>query len=242
MKRIVLAAVLSCILALTFTMTAFADDGQNPVMNFIGRYGENRATIDVSAEGDADAKIHVTWGSSAWQTAEWDMSGTFDEKTLTVTYDNCVKKVITFEDETSATEEVAYENGKGSFTFSEDGTLTWDDQEEHIADGTVFTYTNYTESENSVTKSEKLLGGWEIAEDQTITDEIRDLFQKGMELSQDETAKAYMPVSYLGHQLVAGLNHAILCKSPEGWAIVYLYQDLNDNVSVIKIDQLTLGI
>ena len=228
MKRIVLAAVLSCILALTFTMTAFADDGQNPVMNFIGRYGENRATIDVSAEGDSDAKIHATWGSSAWQTAEWDMSGTFDEKTLTVTYDNCVKKVITFEDETSATEEVAYKNGKGSFTFSEDGTLTWDDQEEHIADGTVFTYTNYTESE-------KLLGGWEIAEDQTITDEIRDLFQKGMEMNQDETAKAYMPVSYLGHQLVAGLNHAILCKSPEGWAIVR-------NMNKTKLSSLVEGI
>ena len=33
------------------------ESGQNPVMNYVGRYGENRATIDVEAAGDADAKI-----------------------------------------------------------------------------------------------------------------------------------------------------------------------------------------
>ncbi len=30
---------------------AGADDGQNPVMNFIGKYGSYRATILVEAEG-----------------------------------------------------------------------------------------------------------------------------------------------------------------------------------------------
>lgn len=118
-------------------------EGQNSVMNFVGKYGAGRATILVEAEGDENAKITVTWSSSAWEHAEWVMSGKFDPETLTVEYDNAKKSVVTYEseDEVSVTE--VYKDGAGKFVFSEDGealSLTWDDQVEHIADGTVFAY------------------------------------------------------------------------------------------------------
>ena len=42
---------------------AAAEDGQNPVMNFIGVYGHDRASIMVEADGMENAKITVTWGT-----------------------------------------------------------------------------------------------------------------------------------------------------------------------------------
>ena len=118
-----------------------AADGQNPIMNFIGTYAKDRCSIEVSAADDKDgAEFLVRWGSSAAEHSEWHMSGTFDAKTLTVNYDNCEKKDVVFkEDGTIESETVVYENGKGSFTFSEgDASLIWNDEEEHAADDMIF--------------------------------------------------------------------------------------------------------
>ena len=46
-----------------------AEDGQNPVMNFVGNYACDRASILVEADGADGAKISVQWGSSAWEPA-----------------------------------------------------------------------------------------------------------------------------------------------------------------------------
>ena len=121
--------------------TSAAEDGQNPIMNFIGTYAKDRAMIDVSAADDKDgAAFHITWGTSAAEHSEWDMSGTFDPETLTVSYDNCTRKNIVFKEDGSVeSEDIVYENGKGSFTFSaDDATLTWNDEQEHQADDMVF--------------------------------------------------------------------------------------------------------
>lgn len=120
--------------------TTTEEDGQNPVMNFIGRYGSGRCTIDVDCQGKKDAHFHVTWGSSAAETSEWTMSGTFDEKTQSVRYTNGVKRTTVFnEDGTVAVSTVEYTGGRGTFTFH-DGALTWSDSQEHIADGMTFSY------------------------------------------------------------------------------------------------------
>lgn len=116
------------------------EDGQNPVMNYIGRYGSGRATIDVECQGRKDAHFRVLWASSAAEHSEWTMSGTFDEKTNTVRYTDCVKRTIVYnDDDTIAMNSVEYSGGKGSVTFS-DNSLTWSDSQEHIADGMTFTY------------------------------------------------------------------------------------------------------
>lgn len=119
---------------------AAESDGQNPVMNFVGTYGCDRATMIVECKDADEAQFTVTWSSSAATHAEWTMSGKLDTDKLTVDYTDCVKKEVTFnEDGSVASEDVIYEDGTGTITFSaEDYTLTWDDAKEHVADGMVF--------------------------------------------------------------------------------------------------------
>lgn len=120
-------------------------DGQNPVMNFVGDYTADRASLLVEATDMQDgARVTVTWSSSAAEHSEWVMTGRFDPDTLTISYSDCVKTDYVFaEDGSVDSETVAYENGTGTFTFSDEGTLslTWDDAEEHIADDVVFEFT-----------------------------------------------------------------------------------------------------
>ena len=56
-----------------------ADEGQNPVMNYVGNYVCGRASVLISATDDKDgASALVTWSSSAAENSTWEMSGTFD--------------------------------------------------------------------------------------------------------------------------------------------------------------------
>lgn len=122
---------------------AASEDGQNPVMNIIGKYGCDRATMTIEAEGDDEARINVTWGSSAFEHAEWNMVGKFDTATNTVNYTDCEKKVITYkDDDTIEKEEVVYTDGTGSIKVNDDYSLEWTDDKEHIADGSKFVFAN----------------------------------------------------------------------------------------------------
>ena len=107
------------------------EDGQNPVMNFIGDYVCDRASALVEAIGAEEAKITITWSSSAAETAEWVMSGHFDENTLTVEYSDCVMTVRTYNSDGEAeSENVEFENGTGRVVFSgESLAFTWDDDQ-----------------------------------------------------------------------------------------------------------------
>lgn len=119
------------------------EDGQNPVMNIIGKYGCDRATMTIEAQGTDEAKINVTWGSSAFEHAEWNMVGKFDTATNTVNYTNCEKKVVTYKDEgVIEKEEVEYTDGTGSIKVNDDYSLEWTDDKEHIADGSKFVFAN----------------------------------------------------------------------------------------------------
>ena len=112
------------------------EDGQNPVMNFIGPYAADRANALVEAEGAADARITIEWGSSAWELARWEIVGTLDTDTLIVAYAGCTKTIVTYDDAGEvANEETVYEDGTGTVTFHDDGTFTWhEDQSEYGED------------------------------------------------------------------------------------------------------------
>ena len=90
-----------------------------------------------------------------------------------------------------------------------------------------------------------LSGGWTPAGDPAITEEIRALFDQAMEglLGVD-----YVPVAYLGSQVVAGTNHAILCQAtvvyPDAqpkWTIVFLYEDLTGHAEILSIADFDFG-
>ena len=123
-----------------------ADDGQNPVMNFVGNYSCDRASIFISAEGEENgASAIVTWGSSAWESSSWMMSGTFDAETLRFEYHDCVRTDYVYNEDGEATSQTEVYTGGHGFMFFSDGdpiTLTWQDDQEHIADGMVFEYTD----------------------------------------------------------------------------------------------------
>ena len=95
------------------------------------------------------------------------------------------------------------------------------------------------------TEDEILMGGWTTASDTAITEEIRALFEKGME---GLVGVNYEPIAYLGSQVVAGINHAILCQATVVYpgaesklVVVYLYEDLQGNVSILNIADFQCG-
>lgn len=87
-----------------------------------------------------------------------------------------------------------------------------------------------------------IAGGWAVEEDTSMTDDMKSLFEKALE---GLTGVNYEPIAYLGHQLVAGLNHCFLCKAtvvyPDakpGYSLVYIYEDLDGNLEVKDITEL----
>jgi predicted small lipoprotein YifL len=121
---------------------ATAEDGQNPVMNVVGDYQADRCSVHVEAQDKDGALITVHWGGSATESSEWTMSGTFDAEKLTVYYQDGVKKNVVYDADGKVTsEEEVYVGGHGTFTFNvENNTLTWEEDQEKIADGMVFEF------------------------------------------------------------------------------------------------------
>lgn len=93
-----------------------------------------------------------------------------------------------------------------------------------------------------------LSGGWTPSTDPAVTEELKALFDKGTETL---TGASYIPVAYLGSQVVAGTNHAFLCRAvtaypgsletAPSYAMVYLYEDLNGQVSILSIADFDIG-
>ena len=52
-----------------------------------------------------------------------------------------------------------------------------------------------------------IAGGWTPSPDPSVTDELLAIFEKGTETL---TGIDYIPIAYLGSQVVAGTNHAFL--------------------------------
>ena len=103
------------------------DNGQNPVMNFVGVYSTDYSTEAlVEAEGTENAKITVTWAGSPWFHNQTVMSGRFDPQTLTVEFNSATLTEYTYNSDGSVSEEtVSYTDGTGRAVFNpEDNTLT----------------------------------------------------------------------------------------------------------------------
>ena len=142
----------------------------------------------------------------------------------------------------------------------EDLSLTWDAQTQQLTgdySGMKITMSMPAESmpaesQNGTGTAEEpgtgmLSGGWEAAEDPTITDDLNNQLQLALDDYQTGTITiAYTPVAYLGSQVVAGMNHAFLCRASEinkgsKWVIIYIYEDLEGNASVIDAADFDFG-
>ena len=135
-----------------------------------------------------------------------------------------------------------------------EGFMVWSHLQDFAPDATTIPYYaiwNETDEAGFVSDliSETLggpvSGGWTPAADPAVTEERKALFDKGLE---GLLGVNYLPVAYLGSQIVAGTNHAFLCQTtvvypgaqPE-YAIVYLYEDLQGNVSILNIADFDIG-
>lgn len=130
----------------------------------------------------------------------------------------------------------------------DDLALTWDGENHRLTgeqEGVTVTMSLPIEPEGG---DEPLAGGWTVSDDPAITPEIGQLLWTALDSYQTGPfTVSFTPVAYLGSQVVAGTNHAILCRSqeinrPAVWAVVYLYQDLEGSVSVLAIADLPLGV
>lgn len=91
-------------------------------------------------------------------------------------------------------------------------------------------------------------GAWIPSADPAVTEPLKNLFAQG---TATLTGIGYIPVAYLGSQAVAGTNHAFLCQAvsaypdtletPPAYTIVYLYEDLSGNVSILSIAYFDFG-
>ena len=123
---------------------AAADEGQNPIMNYVGNYVCGRAFIFIDAADENNGvNAKVTWGSSAAENSTWVMSGTFDPETMQFEYHDCVRTDYVYnEDGNVESQEEVFTGGHGFMTFVDGDpiTLTWQEDQEHAADDMVFEY------------------------------------------------------------------------------------------------------
>lgn len=93
-----------------------------------------------------------------------------------------------------------------------------------------------------------LVGGWTVPESSEITPELETLLFTALDSYQTGTITiSYIPVACLGTQVVAGTNYAILCRASEinagtTWVIIYVYENLQGETSVLSIADVALGI
>ena len=77
------------------------------------------------------------------------------------------------------------------------------------------------------------LGGWKMAEDITVTDELKEIFDKAAEGLEDV---GYEPVAILGTQVIAGMNYCFLCRmmdAPAAYSLVYIYKAPAQDAEII---------
>lgn len=79
----------------------------------------------------SDDYVFVTldWANTAAEIVRWTMAGYIDFDSLTLEYEGSSKAAVTFgEDGEEESEEVEYEDGTGTLTFSHEGpSFTWHD-------------------------------------------------------------------------------------------------------------------
>ena len=94
----------------------------------------------------------------------------------------------------------------------------------------------------------QLAGGWSFSDDPAISGEIAEVFGKATETL---CGVEYVPVAYLGSQVVAGTNHCILCRADvsvaelqdgsQSYVLMYIYEDLDGNAEIMNIAGLDIS-
>lgn len=95
-----------------------------------------RAILAAAADGST-VTFHIEWPASAFERYFWDITGVKGEDG-TVTYENGVKRSISFETDENGTETVLSEAETGSFVLNADGNIEWTDNSSEGSEPAVF--------------------------------------------------------------------------------------------------------
>ena len=112
------------------------DEGLNPIADYVGEYQCDRAHMLVEAFGSDGCSITVEWGDSAMSLVRWWIESYVDADTMIAQYSFAEKTYVTYgEDGETESEELLADECSGAFTFCEDGSIVWhDDQSEYGQD------------------------------------------------------------------------------------------------------------
>ena len=139
-----------------FAEEAVLEDGQNPVMNLVGIYGDGNCVASVETEGDDLARISVYYNTSVTENTVWTMSGFFDQETMSVEYSDGVRLDKAYS-EADYNETTVYEGGTGRFVFADDYTMTWEDDVENMEAGEVFQFVPINGNPENIMLTEDLV-------------------------------------------------------------------------------------
>ena len=120
------------------------DAGKGIAFTRIGRFNDttwacDRATIEIAWQEEG-YKVFIQWGSSAWESTEWEYSCYYDADTNTMTSmpTGVRSEVVYNEDGTVASWKDVYEDGEATFRLDDDGHLIWEDAKEDAGHGMLF--------------------------------------------------------------------------------------------------------
>lgn len=117
---------------------------------FEGAWVCGRASMDISAE-DAGYKVSITWGGSAWESAQWEYACMYNAEAGTLVDSGMGSKcIVTYGDDGQLESvEEQYSDGKAEFAIDGAGHLTWKDAVENAGEGMAFERVANDESEDS---------------------------------------------------------------------------------------------
>jgi len=95
-----------------------------------------RAGADITANGSDGVHILVYWGSSAFESDQWEMNAVA-QNDGTLTYEDCTHVRITFDEEGNDNVDILSEGGSGYFV-SYNGDLAWEGAEDESCKECVF--------------------------------------------------------------------------------------------------------
>ena len=141
----------------------------------------------------------------------------------------------------------AFENFKGNYG---DDLIPMAYYGSQVDDAIINTFNigDYTQGEGAEAAAEPVAGGWQVAEDYTTAEIPKEAFEAYDAATAQLDGNELHPMAYLGSQLVAGTNYALLCHSTTVTAqpvssiqVVTVYEDLDGNAQVSNICTLDLA-
>ncbi len=110
--------------------------------DLLGRWAEKiagRCVIEITrGTVEGEYAVHIHWGSSAFESANWDMTAYAEGNGGKLRYENARCYIRTYSSETEYTDTVEYENGTGTFILNSAYEILWDDETAHAAENCVF--------------------------------------------------------------------------------------------------------